>query len=617
MDTEQSGEVVEVSASPQQESEIQNEVMSKMESADETETPVAPVTTNGDGEHVNGRSEVEVENGVGKEEAEKVEDNAKMEDGVPQEDPKEEPGSAVSDKEKIVADVGDDRNQPEQEETQVKAEAPVNEAIPEPAISPEPVETQPPKEEEKVIENVEVQKEKVEAEEKKGEAETKKEEDKMAEVAMAAGDKEAKEEVKEKSDTVEAEVAPTAAAAVEEEKVKEPEEDPTPAAGSLAFAILEQDKTKNAFTTARTLVVLRGLPGSGKSFLARAIAEAYKDQCSIICADDHNVKPGSADGYKAFDDAIVAKSSGETSPVLIVVDDTNHTHDRLAHLRGIAKQHRLVAVFLEPLTEWRRDTAQLTKKTKRGIEQAKLEAMKKLHVEMSIPLYFGWFLFYTVQDQVRETATKFLKTLEVLESFKKHISDFSGKEEPKEVDLEQYFKAKGTLHCTTKFTDYGKAEGAKEYTDKQVVQDLYGSVSDLSLSALFITPRTVGARVSLSEDQLQLWPADAEKEAESEVPGAGALPLGSRAHVTLGCADGVQPVQTGFDLLQIIMLQKDGQQGEQVDIDPGTLTYYGEGRWYLALKEPISATACFSSIYKPPAPGLVKKEKKKPKCTIL
>uniref|UniRef100_A0A3B4A520 Cyclic nucleotide phosphodiesterase catalytic domain-containing protein n=1 Tax=Periophthalmus magnuspinnatus TaxID=409849 RepID=A0A3B4A520_9GOBI len=414
MDTEQSGEVVEVSASPQQESEIQNEVMSKMESADETETPVAPVTTNGDGEHVNGRSEVEVENGVGKEEAEKVEDNAKMEDGVPQEDPKEEPGSAVSDKEKIVADVGDDRNQPEQEETQVKAEAPVNEAIPEPAISPEPVETQPPKEEEKVIENVEVQKEKVEAEEKKGEAETKKEEDKMAEVAMAAGDKEAKEEVKEKSDTVE-----------------------------------------------------------------------------------------------------------------------------------------------------------------------------------------------------------FLKTLEVLESFKKHISDFSGKEEAKEVDLEQYFKAKGTLHCTTKFTDYGKAEGAKEYTDKQVVQDLYGSVSDLSLSALFITPRTVGARVSLSEDQLQLWPADAEKEAESEVPGAGALPLGSRAHVTLGCADGVQPVQTGFDLLQIIMLQKDGQQGEQVDIDPGTLTYYGEGRWYLALKEPISATACFSSIYKPPAPGLVKKEKKKPKCTIL
>lgn len=43
----------------------------------------------------------------------------------------------------------------------------------------------------------------------------------------------------------------------------------------------------------------------------------------------------------------------------------------------------------------------------------------------------------------------------------------TGKAE-KEVDLEQYFKAKGTLHCTTKFCDYGKAEGAKEYAQKPV-----------------------------------------------------------------------------------------------------------------------------------------------------
>lgn len=43
----------------------------------------------------------------------------------------------------------------------------------------------------------------------------------------------------------------------------------------------------------------------------------------------------------------------------------------------------------------------------------------------------------------------------------------TGKAE-KEVDLEQYFKAKGTLHCTTKFTNYGKADGAKEYAQNPV-----------------------------------------------------------------------------------------------------------------------------------------------------
>lgn len=35
----------------------------------------------------------------------------------------------------------------------------------------------------------------------------------------------------------------------------------------------------------------------------------------------------------------------------------------------------------------------------------------------------------------------------------------------KEVDLEQYFKTKGPLHCTTKFCNYGKADGAKEYAE--------------------------------------------------------------------------------------------------------------------------------------------------------
>ncbi|KAK7940116.1 hypothetical protein WMY93_003442 [Mugilogobius chulae] len=506
-------------------------------------------------------------------------------------------------------------------------ETPGVETVPEPVIVQEPVEAQPPKEkeeekeEQKVVENAETLKEKEPAGDlEKGEkTETKKEEEKMADgVGDEKNKDEAKEEVKEKSDTVEAEAAPTTAAAAEDKKPeeKEPEADPTPATGSLAFTILEHDQTKDALTTARTLVVLRGLPGSGKSFLARAISESFKDQCLILCADDHNVKPGSADGYKAFDEAIVAKCGANTSPVLIVVDDTNHSQDRLGNLREIARQHQLVVLFLEPRTEWKRDAAQLSKKTKKGLEQAKIEAMKKLHEEMSIPLYFGWFPFYTVQEKVKERSMNFLKTLEVLESFKKHISDFS-KEEGKEVDLEQFFKAKGTLHCTTKFTDYGKAEGAKEYTENKTVEDLYGSVTELSLSALFVTPRTVGARVSLSEDQLQLWPEDAEKEAEPVVPGASTLPKGSRAHVTLGCADGIQPVQTGFDLLQILLLQKDGKQAEQEEIDPGTLTYYGEGRWYLALKEPISAASCFSSVYKAKAPGPAKKEKKKPKCNIL
>ena len=123
--------------------------------------------------------------------------------------------------------------------------------------------------------------------------------------------------------------------------------------------------------------------------------------------------------------------------------------------------------------------------------------------------------------------------------------------------------------------------------------------------------------MSLTEEQLVLWPADAEKEAE----GASSLPLGSRAHVTLGCAEGVDPVQTGLDLLEILAVQQEGQKGELVEeMELGSLTYYGEGRWLLSLREPIRTPACFSSVYGPRQAVPVKKEgekKKRPKCAIL
>ncbi|TNN85989.1 2',3'-cyclic-nucleotide 3'-phosphodiesterase [Liparis tanakae] len=401
------------------------------------------------------------------------------------------------------------------------------------------------------------------------------------------------------------------------------EEDAAPASGSLSFALLEREPTKDALRTSRTLVVLRGLPGSGKSFLARAIADAYKGHCSVFCADDHGVKPedpeSSAEGYRALDEALVACCGAGAAPssALMVVDDTNHTQDRLARLGEIAMQHGLAVVFLEPLTDWSRDPARLGKKNRRGLEEAQLEAMKASLEEMSLPLYFGWFLLSSIQDKVRCTSMDFLKTLDTLEAFKKHLIDFTGKAE-KEVDLEQYFHAKGTLHCTTEFCDFGKVKGSKEYANNPAVKESYGSAFELSLSALFVTPRTVGARVSLSEEQLVLWPADADKEAEE---GAASLPLGSRAHITLGCAEGVAPVQTGLDLLQILALQQDGQQGELIEeMELGSLTYYGEGRWLLALREPICAPAIFSDFYGPKELEPTKKEpekKKKPKCTIL
>ncbi|KAG7459686.1 hypothetical protein MATL_G00213290 [Megalops atlanticus] len=399
----------------------------------------------------------------------------------------------------------------------------------------------------------------------------------------------------------------------EEQKDQVPEATPAPsvAPGSLSFAFLEQEHTKTALLTSHTLFILRGLPGSGKSQLAAAISDLYKDVCTVISADDHNVKPeklsASAEGLKALDKAVVeCCSSGKA---VVVIDDTNHTHSRLARLEELAEEHQYFALILEPRTEWCRDVEQLAKKTKRGLDKSQIQALKGPLEETSLPLFFGWFLSPTFKDKLKGMAEDLLKTLGTLDAFKKHLADFTGEAE-KEVNLEQYFHQTGPLHCTTKFCDFGKAEGAKEYAEKPSVKEWYGRMTELTLSALFITPRTLGARVTLSQEQLELWPDDTKAESTPD------LPAGSRAHVTLGCAEGVEPVQTGLDLLEIIQLQQQGQEGEKVqDLELGPLAYYGKGIWVLSLSEPSLVPALFSSYYGPKKGEEPKK--KKPKCTIL
>nr|XP_023691323.1 2',3'-cyclic-nucleotide 3'-phosphodiesterase isoform X1 [Paramormyrops kingsleyae]XP_023691325.1 2',3'-cyclic-nucleotide 3'-phosphodiesterase isoform X1 [Paramormyrops kingsleyae] len=384
------------------------------------------------------------------------------------------------------------------------------------------------------------------------------------------------------------------------------------AEGSFSFTFLEDEATTAFVRSSRTLIIVRGLPGSGKSKLASTINTTYQGLCTIICADNHGIKPEKsstlAEGFKAMDAAIVECLT--SAKEVVVVDDTNHTHSRVARLEELAEEHQYLAFYVEPRTPWNRNVEQLCRKTHRKLDKSQMQTMLNTMSETSVPFFFGWFLSSSYQDKLRSMASDFLKILGNLDAFKKHIGDFSGDPE-KGVDLEQYFSDKGVLHCTTKFCDYGKEQGAKEYMEKQEVCESYGRASELELTALFITPRTAGAQVSLSEAQLQLWPEDSEKED---------LPRGSRAHVTLGCAEGVEPVQTGLDLLEIIAQKKQGEEGEKIqDLDLGALTYYGKGAWMLSLKEPIRAQSCFSSYYGPKKGdgGKESEKKKKLKCTVM
>lgn len=348
----------------------------------------------------------------------------------------------------------------------------------------------------------------------------------------------------------------------------------------------------------KTLFILRGLPGSGKSTLARLILEKYHDGTKMVSADAYKIIPGSradfSEAYKRLDEDLAGYCRRDIR--VLVLDDTNHERERLDQLFEMADQYQYQVVLVEPKTAWRLDCAQLKEKNQWQLSADDLKKLKPGLEKDFLPLYFGWFLTKKSSETLRKAGQVFLEELGNHKAFKKELRHFISGDEPKEkLELVSYFgkRPPGVLHCTTKFCDYGKAAGAEEYAQQEVVKRSYGKAFKLSISALFVTPKTAGAQVVLTDQELQLWPSDLDKPSASE-----GLPPGSRAHVTLGCAADVQPVQTGLDLLDILQQVKGGSQGEAVgELPRGKLYSLGKGRWMLSLTKKMEVKAIFTGYY--------------------
>ena len=131
------------------------------------------------------------------------------------------------------------------------------------------------------------------------------------------------------------------------------------------------------------------------------------------------------------------------------------------------------------------------------------------------------------------------------------------------------FKPKSNkLHCTTKFC--GKSSNqdrTKKYLENSAVSLNNGKNFRLLINAFTITHQTIGAQIVIKNDQemLELWDNDLDEDQINELSN-DALPKrlkkvalnlepSSRAHITIGLAQGVSAVQTGYDLLSILCSQ--------------------------------------------------------------
>ena len=169
------------------------------------------------------------------------------------------------------------------------------------------------------------------------------------------------------------------------------------------------------------------------------------------------------------------------------------------------------------------------------------------------------------------------------------------------------------LHCTAFFAGSGRAPGCKDYSSR--IQDSVGKVFKLCVIGVVVTPRTVGLRIRLSSEQLELWGKDDYDGYESSSPHHCEMVCqyhhgqahsqfhptcgyGSRAHVTLGYARGYGAVQAGHDQMDVLNCEVDSfDDHNHVVIPEGALKYYGEGKCVVYLNKPLEYRTLFGGRY--------------------
>ncbi|XP_067869550.1 2',3'-cyclic-nucleotide 3'-phosphodiesterase isoform X1 [Heterodontus francisci] len=369
------------------------------------------------------------------------------------------------------------------------------------------------------------------------------------------------------------------------------------------FPFLNDNDTIQTIKEAHTLFILRGLPGSGKSTISKLIEEKYRSISAVAFADGLGISPlveepkTDDNRYAQLDEQI--QQGFKDSKNVIVVDDNHHSEKRLDDLLNLAKGNDYIVILVTPKTEWSNDCEKLAIKSQWKLSVEKLNKMKEGFQQHIIPDYFGWFLVRKSAEEMRKNAEEFLNLLSKNEEFTKEFVKNVQWHLEEDFNLQEYFQNRPTLlHCTTKFCDYGAVPHCESYAHSKAVEESYSKAFILKVTALFVTPRTVGARVSLDRHQKQLWPKEEVGDDGDDSGIKAGLPVGSRAHITLACAPGVKAVQTGLDLLDILKFEKAGNKPEyKVETEKGLLSLYSEGRCMINLSGPINVKTLFSGFY--------------------
>jgi len=379
------------------------------------------------------------------------------------------------------------------------------------------------------------------------------------------------------------------------------------------FPFLTDKELGEWIVQTRFMIILRGAPGSGKSYIASCIKERYPT-AEVCSSDDFWYRESGGREYRfdqsrleeahknCFDRAEAAAIRG-ASP--LVIDCSNTRAYEVRVYTDLARRFDYNSLLVTPQTPWRFDVDELTSSTQHRVP-LEMVRWKVRQFEPVYPIYYGWFWAGEAScNPVTKTGLKnprdsteqiiadayidFKAILEVPNARTQLAlaCGFDANIDP--IKLASYWHSAvlpdfghpparrevkpSRPHLTAMFAANGKEPGANEYAEKRsVVEALLGAVQPVNVVGLFVTKRTVGLRITLEgSQQLDLWNSDDDAAVGPDSPSVP-RPKGCRAHATLALAPGVQAMVTGLDVLRIFDVEASGRSdASQVPLPRGIL----------------------------------------------
>ena len=151
---------------------------------------------------------------------------------------------------------------------------------------------------------------------------------------------------------------------------------PTVPVEFMDFPFLTDEEARRYLARSWTMLIIRGLAGSGKSTIVRRLEETFPG--SVSCsADQFFLQPGT--GEYQFDRSQLgaahkwcqskAEEACRNRANIVIVDNTNVKRWEMVPYFKLADKYRYSVVLVEPRTPWRFNIDELARRNRHGVDR--------------------------------------------------------------------------------------------------------------------------------------------------------------------------------------------------------------------------------------------------------